>query len=58
MLTVRREGGERTDEVQALQRDKTEIGFQARPEQESGPRPLRNLQGPQAVRRKKLPSLA
>jgi len=58
MQTVRRGGGERTDEVQALRRDKTDEGFLARPEQVSGPRPLRSLQGPQEVRRKKVPGLA
>ena len=36
MQTVRRGGGERTDEVQALRRDKTDEGFLARPEQVSG----------------------
>ena len=58
MQTVRGEGGERTDEVQALQRDKTDEGFLARPEQVSGPRPLRSLQGPPAVQRKKMQGLA
>jgi hypothetical protein len=58
MQSMRGRGGQQTDEMQTLQGDQAEIGSLPRPEQKSGPRPLRSLQGPQAVRRTKVPSLA
>jgi hypothetical protein len=44
--------------LKTLRADQTEIGFLPRPEPISGPRPVRSLQGPQAVFRGSVPGLA